>query len=137
MNPVIRKPSKRVPRAMCLGRAFLDRMPCPLSVNSVQREAQQRGRTIARMHDHRHPWTSCRDWPIIVRAGSSHPEDHSPDHCGLDLAGGHIPEREPDNDRLDRARGRASCAALRGILRIRGIGPGLRGAEEGDSNGQE
>lgn len=83
MNPVMRKPSKRAPRAMCLRRAFLDRMPCPLSVNSVQREAQQRGRTIARMHDHRHPWTSCRDWPIIVRAGRSDPEDHSPHHLGI------------------------------------------------------
>ena len=69
--------------SMCLGRAFLDRMPCPLSVNSVQREAQPRGRTIARMHDHGHPWTSCRDWPVIVRAGRSDPEDHSPHHFGI------------------------------------------------------
>ena len=92
------------------------------------------GHTIARMHDHRHPWTSCRDWPIIVPAGRSDPEDHSPDHLGmpghlgnprlkradasfpamqarmqrgLHLAGRSYPEREPDNDRLDRARSRA------------------------------
>lgn len=31
----------------------------------------------------------------------------------------------------------APCAALRRILRMRGVGPGVPGAEEGDSNGRD